>query len=90
MEHSMDQLQGRILYTPHPLRADFREGDEDSNFSALTGPPPLKIPFQGWGGYKRGGRIKFLPRGGSEYTPPPPSPEKCLLARKGGRGGGGI
>ena len=51
-------------------------------------PPPLKIPFKGWGAYKKGGRIKSLPRGGSEYTPPPPSPEKYLLARNGGRGGG--
>ena len=32
--------------------------------------------------------MKFLPRGASEYTPPPPSPEKCLWARNGGRGGG--
>ena len=41
--------------------------------------------------YKRGGgRIKFLPRGASKYTPPPPSPEKCLLAKNGGRGGGGV
>ena len=40
--------------------------------------------------YKRvGGRIKFLPRGASKYTPPPPSPGKCLLARNEGRGGGG-
>ena len=38
--------------------------------------------------YKRGGRIKFLPRGASKYTPPPPSPGKCLLARNGGGGGG--
>ena len=37
-----------------------------------------------------GGRIKFLPRGASKYTPPPPSPEKCLLAKIGGRGGGGL
>ena len=51
-------------------------------------PPPLKIPFKGWGAYKKGGRIKFLPRGGSGYTPPPPSPEKYLLSRNGGRGGG--
>ena len=51
-------------------------------------PPPLKIAFEGWGAYKKGRRIKFLPRGGSEYTPPPPSPEKYLLARNGGKGGG--
>ena len=38
--------------------------------------------------YKRGGGIKFLPRGASKYTPPPPSPEKCLLAKNGGGGGG--
>ena len=36
------------------------------------------------------GGIKFLPRGGSKYTPPPPSPENCLMARNGGRGGGYI
>ena len=40
--------------------------------------------------YKRRGRIKFLPRGASKYTPPPPSPEQCLLARKWGEGGGYI
>ena len=38
--------------------------------------------------YKKGGRIKFLARGASKYTPPPPSPEKCFMARYGGRGGG--
>ena len=37
---------------------------------------------------KRGGRIKFLARGASKYTPPPPSPGKCPVARNGGRGGG--
>ena len=37
---------------------------------------------------REGGRIKFLPRGASKYTPPPPSPEKCLLAKNGGGGGG--
>ena len=40
--------------------------------------------------YKRGVRIKFLPRGASKYTPPPPSPQKCLLPKMGGRGGGYI
>ena len=40
--------------------------------------------------YKRGGRIKFLPRRGSAYTAPLPSPEKCLTTRNGGRKGGGV
>ena len=30
---------------------------------------PLKIPFQGWGVFKGGGRIKLLPLWASEYTP---------------------
>ena len=52
-------------------------------------PPSPENTLLGGGVYKRGGRIKFLPRGASKYTSPPPSPEKCLLARNGGRGGGG-
>ena len=50
-------------------------------------PPTPENTLLGGGAYKRGGGIKFLPRGGSEYTPPP-LPEKCLLARMGGGGGG--
>ena len=53
-------------------------------------PHPYKYPSRCGGCIKGGGRIKFLPRGGSEYTPPPPSPEKCLWARNGGGGGGGV
>ena len=35
-------------------------------------PPPLKIPFQGWGVFfQERRRMKFLPRGASKYTPPP-------------------
>ena len=37
---------------------------------------------------KRGGRIKFLPRGASKYTSPPPSPENAFGPKMGGRGGG--
>ena len=72
---SSDLLRGKILYTRPP--------------------PPWKDPPRGGGCvyiyiyiYIKGRRIKFLPRGASKYTPPHPSPEKCLMARNGGRGGG--
>ena len=58
------------------------------NFIHAHPPHPWKDPPRGGGCIKRGGRINFLPRGASKYTPPPPSPGKCLLARNGGRGGG--
>ena len=53
-------------------------------------PHPWKDPLRGRGVYKRGGRrIKFLPRGGSKYTPPPP-PLRNALWPEMGLGGGGV
>ena len=51
-------------------------------------PPTPENTLLGVGGCIKGagGRIKFLARGASRYTLPPPSPQKCLLARNGGRG----
>ena len=46
-------------------------------------PPPLKTPLEGWGVFKRGGGVKFLPRVASNHTHPP-----LLLAKKMGEGGG--
>ena len=57
-----------------------------AKFYARPPPHPCKDPSRG-GEYKRGGGMKFLPRGASKYTPPP-SPVSCLMARNGGGGGG--
>ena len=40
--------------------------------------------------FERGGHIKFLSRGGAQNIHPAPSPEKCLLAKHRGTGGGNI
>ena len=51
----------------------------------LFTPPPLKIPFYGWGGIKEGA-YKIPTAGRLQNIPPPPLPEVCLLAKMGGGG----
>ena len=57
-------------------------------------PTPLKYPSRGEGRIREGGAyIKFPPRGGVRIIyispgPPTPLPRKCLLAIRGGGGGG--
>ena len=53
-------------------------------------PPPLKIPFKGWGAYKKGGGIKFLLRGGAQNIHPHPPPLKNTFWPEMGGGGGGV
>ena len=50
--------------------------------------PTPENSLLGVGAYKRGGGIKFLPRGASKYTPPPPL--KNASWPKNGGGGGGV
>ena len=49
----------------------------------IHAPPTPEKTLLGVGVYKKGGRIKFLPRGASKYTPPPPSPENALRPEMG-------
>ena len=72
----------------HPVQEKYvlLRGEYGAKFH--TPPTPEKTLLGVGGGcIKRGGVIKFLLRGASKYTPPPPSPERCLMARNGGRGG---
>ena len=50
-------------------------------------PHPYKYPSRG-GGRIKGGGYKNPATWGLKIHPPPPSPEKCLLARNGGKWGG--
>ena len=53
-------------------------------------PPPPPPQTRGRGCMKRGGRIKFLPHGASNFTPPTPLPCKMPSGEKWGEGGWGY